>query len=73
MIIRFKVPSENNSALYRLSNFLLIGWFIATICIENPNTKMLNTTRNLAKSFIKSPIIIAHGPNRWWNDKKSKI
>jgi hypothetical protein len=34
---------------------------------------MLSTTRNLAKSFIKSPIIIAQGPNKWWNDKKSKI
>lgn len=67
------LPSENISALYFFSNFLLIGWFMATICMENPNTKMLSTTRNLARSFIRSPIIMAHGPNKWWNDKKSKI
>lgn len=48
-------------------------WFNATICIEKPNTKMASTAKKRAKSFSKSPIMIAHGPNKWWNDKKSKI
>lgn len=51
----------------------LNGWFSATMCIEKPNTKIANTTRNRPKSFIKSPMIMAHGPNKWWNDKKSRI
>lgn len=57
----------------RRSSGVLNGWFSATMCMENPNTKMANTTRNRPKSFIRSPMMIAHGPNRWWNDKKSKI
>lgn len=51
----------------------LNGWFKATICMEKPNTKIASTAKNLAKSFIRSPMMIAHGPNRWWNDRKSKI
>lgn len=51
----------------------LNGWFNATMCIEKPNTNMASTTKKRPKSFIKSPMMIAHGPNRWWNDKKSNI
>lgn len=51
----------------------LNGWFNATMCIEKPNTNMASTTKKRPKSFIKSPMMIAQGPNRWWNDKKSNI
>lgn len=72
------LPSEKYPRLFfipfsRISSGVLNGWFNATICIEKPNTKIANTTKNRPKSFIKSPMMIAHGPNKWWNDKKSKI
>lgn len=73
------LPSGNHPLFFcfvgcsRISSGVLNGWFSATICMENPNTNIANTTRNLPRSFIKSPMMIAHGPNRWWNERKSKI
>lgn len=81
ILTRLNLPSLNRCAFRvffpkaRTSSGVkfLNGWFNATMCIEKPNTKIASTTKNRPKSFIKSPMMIAHGPNKWWNDRKSKI
>lgn len=59
--IFFRFLSKSRSSL--LVKFLN-GWLSATMCMEKPNTKMARTAKNLAKSFSRSPMIMAHGPKR---------
>ena len=38
-----------------------------------PNSKMSRMVRNLPRSIMSEEMMMAHGPNRWWKDKKSRI
>ena len=46
---------------------------MATKNMEKPNSNSIRIVRNLPKSIIRLLIKMAQGPNRWWNDKKSRI
>lgn len=54
-VVGYSPSLKMSLLLVSILPFELNGWFKATNCIENPNTNMANTAKNLARSFIKLP------------------
>ena len=47
--------------------------FIAVTNIENPMRNKNKTVMNLPRSTSRLEMMMAQGPNMWWNLRKSRI